>query len=71
MRFTLPEVKTCGAVADALAAVLKAMAEGTLTADEASAVAAVIETQRRALETEQLEVRMTAIEAQLTHAQTN
>jgi len=42
-----------------------------LSPDEAAAVASVIETQRRAIETEQLEARMIAIEEQLANAERN
>jgi len=41
------------------------MADGMISTDEAAAVAAVIETQRRAIETEQLQIRLLAIEEQL------
>jgi tellurite resistance protein len=46
----------------AMAAVTSAMASGTLTPDEAQAVAAVLEGQRRALETSDLERRIAALE---------
>ena len=41
------------------------MASGRISTEEAAAIAAVIEGQRRALETEQLEARMIAIEESL------
>lgn len=61
----LPDVSTPNGVTTALAAVVRAMADGMISTDEAAAVAAVIETQRRAIETEQLQVRLLAIEEQL------
>jgi Family of unknown function (DUF5681) len=63
--FALPEVNTPHGITAALAAVVKAMSNGTISPDEAAAVAAVIESQRRAIETERLETRMLAIEESL------
>ena len=59
----LPALNTALDVSAALAATAAAMAEGTLSPEEAGAVAAVIETQRRAIETLDLEVRIAALEA--------
>jgi hypothetical protein len=61
----LPDVNTPGGVTTALAAVVKAMADGMISTDEAAAVAGVLEMQRRAIETEQLQVRLLAIEEHL------
>jgi hypothetical protein len=61
----LPDVNSPKGVTDALAAVVAAMASGMISTDEAAAIAAVIETQRRAIETEQLQLRLLAIEEQL------
>ena len=70
--FPLPKVNSPSGVSGALAAILTAMASGVLTPDEAVAVANVVECQRKAIETEQLEARMLAIEAQLkSNAQSN
>ncbi len=41
----------------------EAVAAGEITPDEGQAVAAVLETQRRAIETSQLEQRLAALEA--------
>jgi hypothetical protein len=60
----LPPVATPAGVVAALAVVVATMAEGALTPDEASAVAAVIEGQRRAIETEELAARIAALEGQ-------
>ena len=65
----LPDVKSPLGLVGALAAVVAAMANGQLTPDEADAVSAVIERQRRSLETLELEVRLSVIEAQLNNAQ--
>ncbi len=69
--FPLPKVNSPSGVSGALAAVLTAMASGVLTPDEAAAVAVVIETQRRAIETLELEARLVAVEQQLNNAQSN
>ena len=47
----------------ALGALAEAVAEGSITPDEAQAVAAVLETQRRAIETAELDARITALES--------
>ncbi len=65
MAISLPDVNNSQGVADALAAVVTAMGEGSITADEASAMCAIIETRRRAIETVELEARMVAIEKRL------
>ena len=49
----------------ALAAVIAAMGDGTLSPDEAAAVSSVIEGQRRAIETGGLEARLRAIEEKI------
>lgn len=59
----LPPLNTAADVAAALAVTAAAMAEGTISPDEAGAVAAVIETQRRAIETVDIEARIAALEA--------
>jgi Family of unknown function (DUF5681) len=59
---SLPEVIKASDVPAALAAVLAAMGSGELTPDEASAVSAVIEGQRRAIETAELDTRLRAVE---------
>jgi len=61
--FDLPTIAAPADVVNGLASVAQAMAAGELTPDEASAVAAVLETQRRALETTDLEARIAALEA--------
>jgi hypothetical protein len=65
MTIALPDVSTPSGVTTALAAVVKAMADGMISTDEAAAVAGVIEMQRRAIETEQIEARLLAIEESL------
>ena len=59
----LPDVKTAADVTRAMATVIDAMSSGDLSPDEAAAVSAVIEGQRKAIETESLEARIAALEA--------
>jgi hypothetical protein len=58
----LPEVVRARDVPMALAVVIAAMGSGELTPDEATAVSAVIEVQRRAIETAELDARLRALE---------
>jgi hypothetical protein len=60
--FPLPPIKTTGDVVSALAAVAAAMSDGQLSPAEALEVASVIELQRRAVETQEIEVRLHALE---------
>ena len=48
-----------------MSAIISQMAEGEITPDEAAVAASVIETKRKALETEELDRRLDAIEQQL------
>ncbi len=58
----LPAVRDASGVSAALAAVVAAMSEGRLTPDEAQSVATVLDGQRRAVETADLEARVAALE---------
>jgi len=58
----LPDVKTAAGIADAQAAILRAVAAGELTPGEGQTVAGIVEARRRALETQELEQRITALE---------
>ena len=58
----LPPVASAADLVPASAAVLAAMARGELTPEEAQAICAVLESQRRAVETAELEARIAAIE---------
>ncbi len=58
----LPEVASAADLVPALAAVVAAMARGELTPEEARAVAGVLEAQRKAIETAELEARVAAVE---------
>ena len=58
----LPAVASAADLVRALAAVVAAMARGELTPEEARAVAGVLEAQRKAIETAELEARVAALE---------
>jgi hypothetical protein len=58
----LPQIRAPGDLVTALAAVAQAVADGALTPDEGHAVAAILETQRKAVETLELEARISALE---------
>jgi hypothetical protein len=49
----------------ALGALVASVAAGDLTPDEGQAIAAVLETQRRAVETADIEQRLSALEARI------
>lgn len=61
--FSLPPIKTAADVVGALATVTAAMAAGKISPAEAVEIAAVIETARRAIETQDVETRLHALEA--------
>jgi hypothetical protein len=61
----LPEVTGAEGVTAALAAVIAAMGDGILAPDESAAISSVIEVQRRAIETVDLEARLRAIEQRI------
>jgi hypothetical protein len=65
VRFPLPSMKTTGDVVAALDAVTAAMADGELSPAEAMEVSAVIEMQRRAIETAEIEARLAQLEQRI------
>jgi hypothetical protein len=58
----LPPIETPADIAAALAAVTGAVASGVVTPEEGAALAAILEGQRRSLETVELERRLAALE---------
>jgi phage tail sheath gpL-like len=58
----LPAVDAAADVPKAIGAVIAAMAAGELTPDEAATVAGVLESKRRAIETEEFDKRLAALE---------
>ncbi|HQT88424.1 MAG TPA: DUF5681 domain-containing protein [Acidiphilium sp.] len=61
----LPPVIDAAGVRAAMARITKAAASAEITPDEAQALAALVEGQRRAIETQELEQRISAIETKL------
>jgi len=60
--FSLPEINGANDGAKAMAGVLRALADGEITPNEASSVAGVIETYRKILETADFEYRLQSLE---------
>ena len=58
----LPKIETAADLVAGLGRVADAVAAGDITPDEGQAVSAVLETKRRAIETLELETRITALE---------
>jgi hypothetical protein len=63
VNLTLPKVTTAADVTGAIGAVLEAVASGELAPGEGQQLAALLEAQRKSIETVQLEERVTALEA--------
>jgi hypothetical protein len=61
----LPVINNAGGVLEALSAITAATAAGELSPDEAQVLAALIEAQRRAIETGDLAERIAALESRL------
>lgn len=59
----LPDTTTAAGVADAQAAILQAAAAGELLPGEAATLAGIVEARRKAIETMELEQRISALEA--------
>ncbi len=59
----LPQIETAADVTKALSAAVQAAAAGEITLDEAGQVAGLLEAQRKAIETADLEARLAALEA--------
>jgi len=65
VEFDLPRVQKAADIATAMAAVIEAVAAGSMTMEEAKQLAGLLEGQRRALETSELAVQLKVIEDQL------
>lgn len=61
--FTAPEMNSASDAAQAMGKILEQVGTGDLSPDEAKSIAALIETFRKALETQELEARISALEA--------
>ena len=62
VQFHMPPIETPADLGEAMGAILQAAAGGELTPDEATAIAGLIETRRRTIETLELEQRIAALE---------
>ncbi|WP_234732095.1 DUF5681 domain-containing protein [Acidocella facilis] len=62
VQIDLPAIADAGGVLEAMAAITQAAATGEITTDEAASLAALVEGQRRAIETHDLEARIAALE---------
>lgn len=60
--FSLPPVESAQDIARAIGGILEAVAAGLLTPDEGQGLAAILESQRKALELAEIEERLTALE---------
>ena len=60
--FELPPVETAADVLAALGAVVRQVADGIITTEEGAAVAGLLEAKRKALETVEIERRLSALE---------
>src|SRR5450631_4031549 len=58
----LPSVKTAEDIAEAVGALLREMAAGEITPDEASIIASVLDVRRRTIETMEFEQRLSELE---------
>jgi hypothetical protein len=63
VRLSMPSIETADDVLKAQAAVVTAMAHAEITPDEGTIIAGVLEMKRKAIETADLERRLTAVEA--------
>jgi hypothetical protein len=61
-RFVLPAVKTASDVGLAQESVLREVARGRLSGQEGESIAAMLENRRRAIESEEFERRLRAVE---------
>lgn len=59
----LPNTTTAAGVSQAQQCILEAVATGEITPNEASTLSGILETRRKALETQELEVRIAALES--------
>ena len=61
----LPPISSAEDVSGAIGATIEAMAQGDITPDEASVIAGVLEVKRKAIETVELDARLSAVEEEL------
>jgi hypothetical protein len=61
-RFPVPKVETAANLMEALCGLIKAVAEGEMSAQEGESVARIIESQRKMIETEGFDARLRVLE---------
>jgi len=61
-RFRLPPLLTVSDLVNALPSILQEVARGRLSAQEGEAIASMLDSQRHAIETEEFDARLKAIE---------
>ena len=64
IKIELPDVKTAEGVSEAQAVVVKAVADGEITPDEATALSGILEARRKAIESQDHEARIAALEGE-------
>jgi hypothetical protein len=62
VRLDLPAIRAAGDLLAAQRALIQALAEGEVTAEEAAAVSSVLEANRKMIETEELATRLQRLE---------
>jgi hypothetical protein len=62
VHFSMPSIETPADLGEAMGAILQAASDGELTPDEATAIASLVETRRRTIETLELEQRIARLE---------
>ena len=63
LALAMPEAKDAAGIAEAFNSLMEALSAGDLFTDEAQAIAGILESRRRSIETADHEARLTAIEA--------
>ncbi|QRI63622.1 hypothetical protein JQ506_22960 [Shinella sp. PSBB067] len=66
LQFDLPEVSTADDLPPAIASVTRQVAEGEISPDEGTAIVALLEAHRKAIETSELAARVAALEERMT-----
>jgi hypothetical protein len=61
----LPPIETAKDVVGAVGAIVDAVGEGTLTPEEGQTLTSILDTHRKAIETQELEARLATLEAAL------
>ncbi len=62
LTFTMPKVESAADASKAIGSILEAVAGGLLTIEEGQGLAAILESQRKALELTEIEARLTELE---------